>query len=302
MRRIINWLPLPALVCLLAPLRGADPRAPIIHFRMVVSEGVIGAEINEGDAKVAMQAWRDAVVKETGFLVDVHVCGLSKLVREVREHQVDGFTMTTLEFLDVERYASRSMMTDEANAKGGDEYVLLVHDDSGIRTPADLRHKSLNISDNRQMSLAALWLETLLASSNLGAPEEFLGRTVVLNKLSRVVLPVYFRQSDACLVTRRAFSTMCELNPQLGRKLRAIASSPKVVSTVMAFHKDCPPEQRETFQNALTKLHKTVAGQQALTLFESGQLVIADASILGSTLELVKAHERIRPKGVPAKK
>ena len=66
--------------------------------------------------------------------------------------------------------------------------------------------------------------------------------------------------------------------------------------------KDCPPEQRETFQNALTKLHKTVAGQQALTLFESGQLVIADASILGSTLELVKAHERIRPKGAPAKK
>ncbi len=187
-------------------------------------------------------------------------------------------------------------MLDDVNARGGDEYLLLINEDSGIRTLADLRRKSLNVYDNPRMCLASIWLETLLASSNLGAPREFLGRIGIHNNLSQVVLPVYFRQLDACLVTRRAFGTMCELNPQLGRKLHVLATSPKVVTSLMAFHKDCAPEQRQKCENALIGLHKTAAGQQALTLFESSHLVLTDMSALGSTLELVKARTRFTSK------
>ncbi len=52
--------------------------------------------MNEGDATVAMQSWREAVVKQTGFDMDVHVSALAAMVREVREHRVDGFSVTTL--------------------------------------------------------------------------------------------------------------------------------------------------------------------------------------------------------------
>jgi ABC-type phosphate/phosphonate transport system substrate-binding protein len=296
-----------ALVCLVLAMESAaagaaDSQPPAFRFRLAVSEGMIGPDMNEMDANSAMRAWGDAAAKEAGYFVDVHILGMAELIRQVRTHQVDGFTVTISEFLEVESYAGQSVVVDEVNSKGGDEYLLLVHEDSSIRTIADLHGRPLNIYANPRMCLAALWLETLLASSNLGAPPEFLGRMAPHDKLSQVVLPVYFRQSDACLVTRRGFSTMCELNPQLSRKLRVLASSPQLVTRLMAFHKDCVPEQRMKYEKALEGLYKTAAGQQALTLFESVRLVTADVSILRPTLELVKAHDRIRSRTAGGRK
>ncbi len=260
----------------------------------------MGPGFNEGDARLAMQAWRDTVVKQSGFLVDFHVSPMPSLVRELREHQVDGFTLTTLEFLDVQKYAGPSLLMDEAYISGGDEYLLLVNGDSSIGTLAELRHKSLNVYDNPKMCLAAIWLQSLLVSSKLGTSEEFFGRPSPISKLSKVVLPVYFRQVDACLVTRRGFSTMCELNPQLGHKLRVMASSPKLVTSFMAFHKDTPAAALQRCEAALVGLHKTVAGQQALTLFESSRLVQTDISTLRTTLDLIRTYDRAR--GRPAGK
>jgi phosphonate transport system substrate-binding protein len=269
---------------------------PALRFRLAVSEGMMGPGVNEGDARLAMQAWRDAVAKQSGFMVDFHVSSLPSLVREVREHQLDGFTLTTLEFLDVQNYAAPSLLMDEAYISGGDEYLLLVNEDGSIRTLADLHHKSLNVYDNPRMCLAAIWLQSLLASSKLGTPEEFFGRPSALSKLSKVVLPVYFRQIDACVVTRRGFNTMCELNPQLGHKLHVLASSPRLVTTLMAFHKDTPTVARQRCEAALVGLNKSVAGQQALTLFESSRLVLTDVSVLRTTLDLVKTHDRAQGK------
>lgn len=258
---------------------GVDAQ-PFFRFRLAVTESMIGRTVNEGDAKLAMAAWADEVGKQSGFQVDVHVSKMQKLVREVHDHQVDGFTLNTLELLEVEHYASSSLVMDEANAAGGDEYLILANEDSGIRTLADLRHKTLTVLDNPRMCLAPMWLEILLAASKLGTPEEFFARPVEQSKLSRVVLPVYFRQADACLVTRHGFNTMCELNPQLGHKLRVLATSPKLITTFMAFHKDCSPSVTQRCETALASLHKTPAGQQALTLFESSRLVVADMSVL----------------------
>lgn len=281
---------------------GAADAPPAVRFRLAVSESIIGNDVNGRDANLAMMAWRDTMVRESGLLVDFGVASLPQLVQAVRERRVDGFTLTTPEYLEVESYASPVLMVDERNARGGDDYLLLVHASSGIRTLADLRGKSVSTYDNPRMCLAPAWLETLLAGANLGAPQSFFGRLAVFNKLSRVVLPVFFRQVDACVVTRQGFNTMCELNPQLGSQLHVLANSPKLVTSLMAFHKDFAPGQRQKLATALSGLDKTAAGQQALTLFESSHLVTADSSLLQGTVELIQAHERLRLKGAAARK
>jgi phosphonate transport system substrate-binding protein len=107
------------------------------------------------------------------------------------------------------------------------------------------------------------------------------------------VLPVFFRQADACLVTRLGYATMCELNPQLAKQLRILAESPKLLTSFLAFHKDCPPETRRKFRAAVTELHKSVVGRQALMLFGSTRLVPVDISALRTSLELLHAYERL---------
>ena len=271
--------------------RSVDPAPPAL--RIAISESIAG-EVNGNDLRAAIKAWAEAVFRQTGIRIAPEVCTTAQLVQRVRSGQVDGFSLNVLEFARVAGYAAHEIVVDENDLADGPEYVLLVHQSSGIQSLADLRGRSILLHQNQRTCLDRIWLDTQLASAHLGPADTFLGRLEISPKLSRVVLPVFFRQADACLVTRQGFATMCELNPQLAKQLRPLATSAKLLMTFRAFHKDSPPETRRRFLTAVTDLHKTVEGRQALMLFGSTRLVAADVAVLRSALDLLHAYERVK--------
>src|SRR6185369_7062487 len=99
-----------------------------------------------------------------------------------------------------------------------EEYLLLVHQDSNFGNLASLRGRDLLYYDNPVMCLSFPWLETVLASEGIPSATNFFHAEVPKLKVSSAALPVFFRTADACLVNRRAFETLVELNPQVGRK------------------------------------------------------------------------------------
>jgi phosphonate transport system substrate-binding protein len=107
-------------------------------------------------------------------------------------------------------------------------------------------------------------------------------------------LPVFFGQADACLTSKRGFDTMCELNPQVARELKAIAVSPPMVVSFYIFRKNCPSANREKVIKAITNLPTTAAGKQLATLFQFEDLGIRDASCLASALGVLDAADRAR--------
>jgi phosphonate transport system substrate-binding protein len=268
-------------------------------LRIAVSESVAG-EVNDNDLRAAIKTWAEAVARQTGVRIDAELCTSGQLVQRVRNRQVDAFSTNVLEFARVAGYADHELVVDETQFPDGEEYVLLVHQSGGIRSLADLRGRTLLLDRSTRACLAGIWLDTLLGSAHLGAMDTFLGRLESSPKLSRVVLPVFFRQTDACLVTRRGYDTMCDLNPQLAKQLHPLAVSPKLVTTFLAFHKDSPAETRRRFLAAVTDLHKTVAGRQALMLFGSTRLVPADVAVLRTSFELLHAYERLQGKAPAA--
>jgi ABC-type phosphate/phosphonate transport system substrate-binding protein len=280
-------LPLPCAAA------GGERTADGVGLRIAVSESVTG-EMNANDAGVALRAWADEIARQTGMRFEPELCNYAQLVQKMRNHQVDAFSANVLEYTRVAAYAGRELVVDESQLPDGEEYVLLVHQSSGIQSLADLRGRSMLLYQQTRMCLDRIWLDTLMAAAHLGPMETSLGRVESSPKLSRVVLPVFFRQIDACVVARQGFKTMCELNPQLAKQLRELAVSPKLLTTFMAFHKDCPPETRRRFLAAVADLHKTVAGRQVLTLFGGSHLVEADSSLLGASLELMHAYERLK--------
>jgi hypothetical protein len=108
-----------------------------------------------------------------------------------------------------------------------------------------------------------------------------------------VVLPVFFRQSDACVVTRSGFETMVELNPQLGRQLKILARSPEVVPAVFCFRADYAAGFKEDLFAGVRDLHKSAAGQQVLTVFQSDKIEDQPMSCLDSALELLATHQKL---------
>ena len=212
----------------------------------------------------------------------------------MRNGAVDAVTVTGTEIPRMLTYLDTSVaLMDAYYAHGGEEYIVLVNEESGIHTLKELRGRTLLIHDHVVMALARDWLEVRLASEHEGPASRFFAGIDNQPKLSKVVLPVFFRQADACLVSQRAFATMCELNPQLGRKLKALAVSEKLVPVVVAFRKTCPPEAKARFIATMQGLSGTAYGRQILTFFQSASTIAIDGSVLGPTLKMLADAEQI---------
>jgi ABC-type phosphate/phosphonate transport system substrate-binding protein len=107
------------------------------------------------------------------------------------------------------------------------------------------------------------------------------------------VLPVFFRQADACVVTRRGFKTMSELNPQVSQRLKVLAASPGLVPTGFGFRPDYTDPLKNTIVAELARIKDSPAGAQVLTLFQSGSLEAHPLSCLDSAFELLATHQRL---------
>ncbi|MBS1854909.1 MAG: PhnD/SsuA/transferrin family substrate-binding protein [Acidobacteria bacterium] len=267
------------------------------QVRFVSSLSLIG-EVNPSDANAAVISWRVEIEKLGDLQLTFDAPALyspERLAQMIRTGAVDGFAVTSPEYFGVADYVDRNtVLIDDIYAGGGEEYVILSSVQSVVGSLNDLRGRDLLVFNNPTTCLAANWLDVLLDSALPGGAARFLGMVSLVPKLSRSVLPVYFGQRDACLVTRRGFRTMCEMNPDLNRQLRVLAVSPKVIPVCLAFHKNCPPARKAAFIAAMGRLPKAPGGKQLLSLFQSHGVVVSNASVLHSAGELVRAAEKIR--------
>jgi phosphonate transport system substrate-binding protein len=254
-------------------------------------------DVNVNDAKAAVKVWAQTIARERDVPTDPEpsiLTGLSELTAALRGNQVDAIALTADEYEPLSQAVPLApIFGTRFGGRTDEEYVLLVHGESGITNLANLRGRSLATYQNPRASLAPFWLDTLLAQRGLPPRGEFLGKQSGNSKLPRVVLPVFFRQSEACLVTRSGFDTMNEMNPQVGKTLKVLATSPKVVPAVFCLRANYAPPFKEKLLAGLRDLHATPAGQQVLTIFHSERLVEQPASCMNSALELLAAHRRL---------
>jgi ABC-type phosphate/phosphonate transport system substrate-binding protein len=255
------------------------------------------SDVNENDVKAAMKVWVQVLMKEHGLPLDPQISvlsGLEEISRALRGKLLDAISLTTDEYWALENEMKSShAVVGEFDGHVTEEYVLLVHRESGIERIGDLRGRTIAFFLNQRMSLASAWLDTLLVKAGMERASKHFSRITQMNKLPRVILPVFFHQNDACVVTRRGFKTMSELNPQVGQQLKIIASSPELVPAAFFFRGDFSHSIRDKALAELEKIHTSPAGQQALTVYQSGRLEVHPISILNSAFELLDSHRRL---------
>lgn len=253
-------------------------------------------DLNENDARAALKAWGQTVARERGIPTDPEpqiLQGMEALRRALRDRTVDAIGLTTAEYAELAPSTDLAPVFVALNRSNTTErYVLLVHQESPIQTVADLGGHKLLVHSNPRMCLALPWLDLVRQQAGLPPSSNSTGAVSRLAKLSSAVLPVFFRKSDACLVTRKGFDTMCELNPQLLRQLRVLAESPDYVPVMFGFRPDYDSPAKARLFEALTQLHQSPAGQQVLTVFQSERLVEQPITVLRDGLALIANARR----------
>ncbi len=286
-----GWLP--------QALAAADGGAPV---RLALSESMLGG-VNPNDARAAMTVWTKRMFEDMNIVLDPKLFSTRQEIHDrARRGQLDAMVLNAVEYRPIADLLDASQLVAPGGAAGMEQYLILAKRNGGIRQLSDLKGRRLNMLKAPKMCVADAWLSTLLEERHYGPAEQFFGSVVTDAKFSRVVLPVFFGQADACLTTKRGFDTMCELNPQVARDLIAIASSPAMVLVFCIFRKNYISVNREKLIKALIKsvstLLTTEAGRQLATLFQFDELAIRDAGCLASVLGVLDAADRANGKPV----
>lgn len=253
-------------------------------------------DVNDNDAMAAVKVWAEVIAREQKIPVAASplvLRGVDEIRRVLRNQDIDALALPTDEYWQVrELLDQRIYIGNGTGDKISQEYVLLVHQESGIERLEDLRGRRLNFMQSSQMSLAPVWLDTTLLQAGFSRASEFC-RVTEFPNLSKALLPVFFRQADACVVTRSSFQTMAELNPQISQRLRVLDTSPEMVTSGFCFRRGYDEPIRGKIISELTKIMTSPAGAQVMKLFKAEAFSIQPVSCLDSAFELLATHERL---------
>ncbi len=265
-------------------------------LRLAISvETLAGANIN--DARAAYQVWLREVALQYGSQTAEPVPEIfissEEIVREIRQGTIDAYGVTALELVKVAELTEPNSLVIQEYQAVGLEYVLLVHYASSIRKIGDLKDAHILSHHHRDMVLLPAWLGTMLAANKLPAPDRFFASHHLNDSLNQVVLPVFFRSADAACVARRSWETAVELNPQLGRDLRVLAVSPRVVPNAFGFRRTTSANARKELIDAIQRIESVPAGQQIVALYQSHSFAVKPISVMKSTFDMVHQYERL---------
>jgi ABC-type phosphate/phosphonate transport system substrate-binding protein len=272
---------------------GQDDRRVL---RVAVSTDTLaGANVN--DARAAYKVWIQEVTSHLGSVraevVPEIFIPSEQLIRMIRQGTVDCYGVTAPEYAKVVELTDPDSILLQDYLADGMEYILVVHKDGPFKKLADLRGAQIVSHRHREMVLLPAWLGTLLAANNLPSAERFFGSQVPRDSLTQVVLPVFFRRMDAACLARRNWDAAVELNPQIGRDLRFLAISPKIVPIAVCYRRNCDAVGRRALTDAILHINSVPGGQQIVALYQSRGFIVRTSSAMTSALEMIRQYERV---------
>lgn len=254
-------------------------------------------DVNENDVMAVARAWAQTFLQERKIRViskPIVFNSLSEIRAALSGGNVDALQMTAIEFAHV-----RDLIADDVILCGvvsgsiTEEYLLLVNHKSNIKQLSDLKGRTLGMLSSTRSSLAATWLDSLLLRKGLEPAATFFRQVDTKPKVGKLLIPLFFGKLDACVATRKAFDTMVELNPQTGKKLKILESSPPVVPTIFCFRKGYTSPLRNQILGEILSWNLSSAGKQSLTIFQMDGIEKQSVDCLDSALALIAEHRRL---------
>lgn len=261
-------------------------------------------EVNETDARAAIKGWANTVARQLDVPFNPEplvFANLTQAAEAIRTQKVDALALTFAEFDSLRSITEFSpVFATRIGQRLHERYVVYARRDGPIQDLASLRGRHLACLTSVRTSLGPTWLAYELARSGLPSAIDHTRKIDRPTKLSKAVLPVFFRQADACLVTESGFTIMADLNPQIGKDLVPIASSPEILPAVFALRADFKPQYHERLIRGLRDMNTTPAGQQVLTVFHGDALVEMAPNQLQNHLDQLATFRNSLPLATPS--
>lgn len=278
-----------------------DDRVSLLPSLAIGFSASVLADVELKDAKAATKVWADMIMRRKNQKVESQAEvyeSLASMEGALRARLVDFVWLLPKDFIEArDRLPLVPVVISTPLRSLFNEYLLVVRRNGRGPTVRELRSKRLTVENEHDGSVPMIWLETLLLREGQPErPEEFFASVKSARKPSQAVLPVFFGQADACIVSRSAFDTIVELNPQVGKELDVIAFSAPFVSAIGSLRTDFYAKYESELTESLELLDSDPQGKQILRLFRQGKLVRFKESHLATFESLLEERRALRLK------
>ena len=139
------------------------------------------------------------------------------------------------------------------NGRWKTRFLLLAAPSAEVQTLNDLKERTILVHRDGCGNLVDLWLDAAIAVGT-GVPRKSFARYQTVTQAREAVLPVFFGEADACVVSEAAYQAVCAQNPaQIPQKLSlTLATSGEMPAQVIACKIDLPVDvQRRVLERAV---------------------------------------------------
>jgi phosphonate transport system substrate-binding protein len=240
-----------------------------------------------------MKVWAQTLTRKRGIRVNPEMTiyrSLAAVVAALQRGEVDGCILSIEEYAKLtEGLLGPPFLRDETNGKTHTEFVLLAPKGGAIGALKDLSGAQVAIHSGQHYDLGLYWLNAELAAAGLDRLDRMAARIEESRKMSAAVLSVFFGKSDACLVSKSAFESMVELNPQLGKRLEIILKSEPIIPSILCFRKTFAAGPKQALFREILHLDESVAGKQVLRMFKSDRMREISAEEMDRCLKILQS-------------
>lgn len=245
------------------------------HLNVVFDRSYFSS-MNHRDALLAVKLWFEKFSETVDAEMEVEVTSFDNneaLVGLLERDMADVMILSSKGYFEVPANV-RSKITPIFSTEIEDSsiqkcYHLLVKQSSDIQEWADLEGKKLLILNNYRCHLTEDWFKHSL--KKIDVPWTSV-RLEVADSVSETILPVFFGNADACIVGDEGFEMMKELNPQIGKMLKPVETSPKIVEVIICMRNGYT-FNRELLIESILDFHNNPSGKQVMMLFQISRIV-----------------------------
>ncbi len=219
-----------------------------------------------------------------------------KLSQEMKAGQIEIGSTTSMEYIKMaETIKLVPLAIKQIADKTTFKLLLLVHRSSGIKELSQLKGKSISIYNRDPIHQE--YLDVILGREGLKGAGSFFSTIKQRKKAKSTVLDVFFKQTDACIVSEMVFSISAELNPQLKKRLNILTTSKPFANDILFAISGLPQDHMERIKKALVGIHEEPEGKQLMLISRAQRYVLAKDADLSSLRELWQAYKKLKPQG-----
>ena len=251
--------------------------------------------VNHHDARMALELIMQKTIVQKSYAYSVQMHFIDPSTDNVVDNlQKGGYHFVTLSGLDYFAYRDTlhldPILIPTKTDQPTETLVLLVRKDQTLSDIAQKPERTLLIENGRSGDLSQLWLDSQLSVGGFPQSENLFTKIRRVKKPGRAVIPVFFDQADACIVTQNAFDILNDLNPQISRQLKVQFRSKGLVRMMICATQKPAPKDIETFVKESVNIEHNPDTQQAMTIIQMKRFLQVHPDDLEATQNLVLNH------------